>query len=341
MIHIIEGRIGSGKTYWCVNYILRQFYDWDERFFSYFPKREIPSIITNIRGLNIGSVIDLNDLLNKAGSLENLFYIDSVSYVLRYEVFRNSIVMIDEAQSPRFFHRLYKNPSVMLFFQLHRHFGAEVFLTTQDVKTLCPDLRELPEYHLRCVRQSLQLGRFFTYRKYYDTEAGATSRIKRDKKVFDMYQSVETGIVHRHVSSALMRYVYLIVVCLILFFVGGYFMKVHFFGGGLVSANIVKKSPVKKNVSIVQSSIPVYNSPSVSSGLTIAQSSLVLTDNLPFLISHGGRLSVEVRNKENVLQEVEYNGYKYYFKNSIFVYKKRLVSDEAHAQERNKAQSFP
>ena len=111
----------------------------------------------------------------------------------------------------RFFHRHYSNSAFYAFFQLHRHFGCEVFISTQDVKSLCPGLRESSEYHLRCVLQSLQLGNFFAYRKYYVDEAGATTRLRRDQRIFDCCKSAESGIKHKRVPSALMH---LFILCL-------------------------------------------------------------------------------------------------------------------------------
>lgn len=322
MIHIIEGRIGSGKTYWCVSYVLRLYYDWDNRFFEFFPKKDIPKIITNIKSLSFGEVIDLNALLDAAGSLEDLFYINPVTYELKHKVFENSVLIIDEAQSPRFFHRLYKGPGVMLFFQLHRHFGAEVFLATQDVKTLCPDLRELPEYHLRCVRQSLQLGKFFTYRKYYDTEPGATSRLRRDQRVFDCYKSVESGVTHKNVPSALTRYVVILAVGICLFVLGGYGMKAYFFGTRSQAVASPSKPVVSPSVvpaaSPVLNKYPIYSSPSAGD---FVPSDKAIESELIKNIKDLGFLRVELITSGRVLRKYDYEGVEYTFLNNKMVHK--------------------
>lgn len=228
MLHIIEGRIGSGKTYWCVAHILRKYFVYDQRFFEWFPVKEVPTIFTNITGLKVGNVLSLNDEIKQAGGLGKFFAVDPHTHELLNPALKESIIIIDEAQSPAFFPRSYKDASVMLFFQLHRHFGCEVFLCTQDVKSLCPDLRELPEYHIRVKRQSLQLGNYFAYTKYYDEEKGATSRIKKDQLIFDAYKSQEKGVSPQRVPSALLRYAYMIVFGVVVFIIGGWFLKKSF-----------------------------------------------------------------------------------------------------------------
>ena len=241
MIHILEGRIGAGKTYYIVNWLCEKYFVWNEKFFEWFPKNDIPKIFTNIRDLNLGHVVDINSAIKQAGSLQDFFKVNPVTQELLNPDLKNSIIIIDEAQGPSFFHRKFSNPSVMLFFQLHRHYGCEVWLVTQDVKSLCPELRELPEYHLRAARQSFHFGNYFRYQKFYDDESGARVLVKKDKRVFDVYRSVESKADIVRVPSVLPKYLLIMLLGVCLFIFGGFAIKNWIFGRSLKPVQSAKK----------------------------------------------------------------------------------------------------
>lgn len=227
MIHIVDGRIGAGKTYYVVAWVLERYYEYSPKFFEYMPKKDNPVIFTNIRNLKLSGVKDIDRLIKDAGSLESFLSFDENGN-LNYPDLKNSVIIIDEAQSPAWFPRKFYNPKIMYFFQIHRHYGIEIFLCTQDVKSLCPELRELPEYHVRAARQSLQLGGF-RYQKFYDNEGGERSSLRRDKRIFEVYSSVEKKAEVKRPKSVIVRYALILSFGICLLFVSFYAFKSYFF----------------------------------------------------------------------------------------------------------------
>jgi Zonula occludens toxin len=101
--------------------------------------------------------------------------------------------MINGAQSGNYFHRKCYNANVLLFFQMHRHLGCDIYLITQDVRCLARELQKLAEYVIKTVRRLNSIGKSFTYKFYSGDECFKTKRIKQDQKVFKMYRSMIIG----------------------------------------------------------------------------------------------------------------------------------------------------
>ena len=158
-IRIIEGKIGSGKTYYAVNHVFRSWYKWCDVNDEWIPKNselEI-KVYTNIKKMKLGH--DLNLAINEAGGLNPFF---TVEYQERFCENLNVIYIIDEAQSHDLFHRTYKDRHVFTFFQTSRHMGIDIYLITQDTQCLAKELRSLAEYHIVAVQRTKTIGNIFT-----------------------------------------------------------------------------------------------------------------------------------------------------------------------------------
>jgi len=184
MITIIEGKPGSGKTYFSIYHILKKFYIYDNRLHEYF-KREPVVVVSNIDNLRLDSV-DLSEAVRSRGNkVFSPEYIDELRQIhgVRYVVF-----LIDEAQ--RFFDRKFYDKEVFFFFQYHRHYSVDIYLITQDVGSLAKELRELAEFNIRAVQRSLALSDF-RYKRFCGSEVAGSINLPKDKNIFRLYKSFE------------------------------------------------------------------------------------------------------------------------------------------------------
>jgi hypothetical protein len=184
-VYIIDGKIGSGKTYYAVYHILKKYYHYDEILDEYFPRKNLV-LISNIDGLKLEHIA-LDAEVEKHG-LEYVFseqYVNSLRDGRKFPI----IFLIDEAQSPKFFHRKYYNERVFYFFQYSRHYGVDAFLITQDVDSLAKEIRVLPEYTIHAVSRTHTTGYNFQYKFISNDEVTKTKFVKIDKSVFRVYKS--------------------------------------------------------------------------------------------------------------------------------------------------------
>ena len=206
-IRLIEGKIGSGKTYYAVNHVFKSWYRWCDKTDAWVVKKSEVElrIYTNITNMKIGE--DLDHEIEKAGGLCKFFDYDFQEAFCENA---NVIYIIDEAQSHEYFPRGFKDKKVFKFFQKSRHFGSDIYLITQDTKCLAAELRALPEYHILAVSRTKSIGNCFTYKFYSGKECFKTKRIKKDNKVFNMYQSMFIAESEK-VKSALVKYIIMFV----------------------------------------------------------------------------------------------------------------------------------
>jgi len=212
MIITITGKLGSGKTYWIVNYIIEKYYVWKEEIFQYVPKGKV-RVVTNIDGLLIDHV-NLNDEIERIG-IDKVF---DKSYVDRDG---NTIFIIDEAQN--IFHRKYYDKNVFYFFQTSRHYGVDVLLITQDVDSLCKEIKILQEYEIRAEDRSRRPKNTFVYRYISGEDNFKRQLIKFDIKKAMLYRS-RLKEESEKVPNVWMRYVVYACLILIVTFVGFKFM---------------------------------------------------------------------------------------------------------------------
>lgn len=182
--YIIDGKIGAGKTYYCLNYVLRKYYVWDDLLEEYVPKKNIV-FISNIDGLKIDH-IDLSKKIEEIG-LENVFNDDFIDKVRNEYRCVHIIFIIDEVQ--KLFDRKFYNKKIFNFFQLQRHSGADFFMITQDVYSVAREISTLAEYTIHALSRSTGSGLSFSYKKIINEEVVKRIVIKRDKRVFKFYKS--------------------------------------------------------------------------------------------------------------------------------------------------------
>lgn len=178
MIIGITGKIGGGKTYWCVNYIVEKYLTYKPEIFQYVTKTDL-KIITNIRDLELPH-IDLKTEIDHHG-ISGVF---NPSYVSGHG---NTLFIIDEAQN--YFHRKYYDKDVFLFFQTSRHYGVDILLITQDMESVSKEVRLLIEYTVHAQSRSQRTKNMFVYKYISGDDVFKRQLLKFNKKVAMLYKS--------------------------------------------------------------------------------------------------------------------------------------------------------
>ena len=184
-IFVVDGKIGAGKTYYAVYYLLKKYYLYDEIMNEYFPRSDF-ILVSNIDSLKLEHIA-LDFEIERLG-LEAVFCEDYIK-TLRGNRKCPVVFLIDEAQGPNLFHRKYYNEKVFFFFQYSRHYGCDIFLLTQDKDSLSRELKTLPEHTIHAVSRTLTSGFNFHYKFIVDDEVIKNLVVKIDKKVFKVYHS--------------------------------------------------------------------------------------------------------------------------------------------------------
>lgn len=185
MQRIVDGPLGSGKSYYAVNYILK-FVQYDKLYDTYV----IPShflVISNLDKLRVPH-LDLDEQIKKYGGLSGFFSVENFERIQQKMQVKHIVLVIDEAQ--KYFDVKYFDKTVMFFFEYSRHLGVDVLLLTQGVAKLSRGLLPLNEYIVSAVPRSKSLPKVFRYiyrdLKYNDL---FTESIRHSQIVFNAYCS--------------------------------------------------------------------------------------------------------------------------------------------------------
>ncbi|MBM4056454.1 MAG: hypothetical protein FJ264_17665 [Planctomycetes bacterium] len=185
MITLIEGAPRSGKTYYAVNEVLKKYYVFSEEDLVW--KCKSPDEVVIYSNVDLFRMSEsLFDAINKAGGLNPFF---TKNYQAEFTREKRHIYIIDEAQGPDLFHRKFYDQRVFEFFQVHGHYRIDIFLITQDIKSLVPELRGLPEYYINVPRRSYAYGKEFRYHFMVGNEIFRRRTLRKDLRVFSAYRS--------------------------------------------------------------------------------------------------------------------------------------------------------
>lgn len=252
MIINIDGKIGGGKTYFAVHYILKKYFQYDPIIDDWVPQKPLV-LFTNIKGLKIDH-ISLDDEVRKRG-LGGVFSMAFVDEMRQLYQCRIVLFVIDECQGPDFFHYRFKDPTVELFFQTIRHGGVDCFLITQDIDNVSRGIKTLAEYTVHVVARSFSGPGYFTYKKMIDGDILKTFRVKKSAEVFRCYKSMsmEEG---EKVEKVYVRYFVIVGLLFMLVFCGwNYLFKpMYLKRAAPISKNILKPvaGPVKSVSHVVE-----------------------------------------------------------------------------------------
>jgi len=185
-LYIVEGKIGGGKTYFCMHHMIKRYFEYDPILDEYIPKRGF-CIVSNIDKLRLDHV-DLKTDVTEKGLL-SVFHRDYVDDLrVRFRA-SNVVFIIDEAA--HYFNSKFFNEDVFHFFEFHRHLGLDVYLIVQNIHSMPLRLTALAEKIIHSVSRTYNTPGTFRYKEIDQNETLRSFIIRRDKKIFALYQSFE------------------------------------------------------------------------------------------------------------------------------------------------------
>ena len=216
-IRVIDGVPGGGKSYYAVRHLAKNYFikDTDGEYYP-DPNKSI-LIVTNIDGFKPDHR-SLNECIQETGEDYRYFFTEDYQreFTQRYEG-RNIIYLIDEAQ--KIFRRNDKNLNhVFSYFELHRHFGHDIYLITQNVKKLPTDITTLVEYIISATPRVRSLAGEFKYKWHSDGEKLKIETVRPSQGIFNLYKSMDSKETEK-IKNPVMRTVAFVMVAAIL--VGG------------------------------------------------------------------------------------------------------------------------
>lgn len=225
MITLLTGIPGSGKSYMAVHHVSKL--------------KDQSKILHNIEGFKLGIPLDKFSIDNNIKKTD----VFRKSWHEKNDTLHGWTIIIDEAAE--LFPRHLKDTDIVSFFDYHRHYGIDIFLITQDVKKVSPDITCLAESHYRAASgASNPIPGFLLYQLMVGGEAVSRKFIRKKKEVFALYKST-----NNHSSGTLSVGKIYLAVALIAFAVFAISMKSWF----------SSFRPVDKNQQAVTATSPKSN----------------------------------------------------------------------------------
>lgn len=215
MITLVEGSIGSGKSYYVVAELLNNYFKWDNEKMEYVQVDNNVEIFTNIDNFRYGN--DLKEVIEKFGGVEKFFTKDVQAELAKM---KKIVYAIDECQE--YFDRKFYCKPVFNCFQSSRRVGIDVYLITQDVYSVAREIHTLCEHHVKVAKRSFSLFGEFRYSFMSGNEVFKKKSVKPDKRVFMQYRSSLAGQDSHKVKKFAVRYYIYVVLLLMMIPVGGY-----------------------------------------------------------------------------------------------------------------------
>jgi zona occludens toxin len=203
MIQFLTGVIGSGKTYYAINFIVKNFAK-DEELKKKIDKRfelePLQRCLTNINELDIDSFNNVYSL-NFKEFYENLkvgytAYQDGatdteLNEIKEVEAINHSLIVLDECHN-----FLQKKDDVLVWWLSYaRHMYMEVILISQDLALVDAKYKKFSEYFFKAQPSSLRIfNNYMRYSQYtdstfYNTRKVGTIKVKIIPEIFELYGS--------------------------------------------------------------------------------------------------------------------------------------------------------
>jgi len=202
-IYLLTGKPRSGKSYWAVySTIIKYFNRSKSGLLTLKPEFKDLKIISNIEGLKIPHD-SLDDLIVKYGNSDKFFCYDSQKAIsLKYP---QIVYLIDECQF--FFPEKFSNEKVFNWFQLHGHFGQDIYLITQDKSAIPFKLQKYVELHRDALPRSVNLFSSFLlqYNIWQNGQLNGKPFVLKRNWVFDYYKSQNSKETDK-VSNPFLKY---------------------------------------------------------------------------------------------------------------------------------------
>lgn len=204
MITLLTGIPGSGKSYMAVEHVSRM--------------KDQSKVLHNIEGFKLGISLDQFSIDNNIKKID----VFRKSYHEKNDTLYGWTIIIDEAAE--LFPKSLRDTDIISFFDYHRHYGIDVFLITQDIKKVTPDITCLAESHYRAASGAANpIPGFLIYQQIVGGESVSRKWLRKKKEVFALYKST-----NNHSSKTLNVGKVYLVVALVAAVVGLYSLKTWF-----------------------------------------------------------------------------------------------------------------
>lgn len=170
MITLLTGIPGSGKSYMAVDHVSKM--------------KDQSKVLHNIEGFKLGISLDQFSLDHNIKKLD----VFRKSWHEKNDLLHGWTIIIDEAAE--LFPKSMRDTDVVSFFDYHRHYGIDIFLITQDIKKVTPDITCLAESHYRAASgASNPIPGILIYQQIVGGESVARKYLRKRKEVFALYKS--------------------------------------------------------------------------------------------------------------------------------------------------------
>lgn len=204
MITLLTGIPGSGKSYMAVHHVSQL--------------KDQSKVLHNIEGFTLGIPLDKFSIDNGIKKID----VFRKSFHEKNDSLHGWTIIIDEAAE--LFPKHLKDTDVVSFFDYHRHYGIDIFLITQDIKKVTPDITCLAESHYRAASgASNPVPGFLLYQQIVGGEAVSRKWLRKKKQIFELYKST-----NNHSSKTLNIGKVYLAVCVLALIVAVYSLKTWF-----------------------------------------------------------------------------------------------------------------
>lgn len=258
MISFFTGVPGSGKTYYAVDKIYNNFSTDKEA--KKDKKATYKVCYTNINEFKFDQLenvffLDFDELKKNLRMLHNLYKKKAsdeelIELCSEFNIL-NALFVIDEA------HNFFDNRDTVLVWWLsyHRHLFHEIILITQNLTLIESKYKSFSEFFYKAFPQSLTLFKtHFKYNYYCDSRMSLRSKsgvikIKRDSKVFELYQSGDS-INSQNIILKFLGFAFALVILLVTVF--------NFYAESLKSQSDTNETVISQNTILPnQQNIPL------------------------------------------------------------------------------------
>ncbi|WP_028582391.1 zonular occludens toxin domain-containing protein [Desulfogranum japonicum] len=209
-IRVIDGVPGGGKSFYAVRHLAKHYFIKDTDG-EYYPNPEKPIlIITNIDGFKPEHKSLKECIQESGGDHRHFFSEDYQREFTEANKGRNIIYLIDEAQ--KLFRKNDRQLNeVFSYMEYHRHFGHDIYLITQNVKKLPPDITTLVEYIISATPRVRSLAGEFKYKWHSDGERLKIETVRPSQAIFNLYKSMDSKESEK-IKNPVMRTVALVMI---------------------------------------------------------------------------------------------------------------------------------
>lgn len=197
-IKVITGAHGSGKTIYSVVQVIQKYFSWNDKYDEWEPKQvkdKLGNLVyvqiwSNIDGLKLPH-INLPKYLKERDMTYDDFFCEEYAEKIM-EKYGVNVFVIDEVQS--IFREGLKNEKMAFWHEYHRHWGFDIYYSTQDLSKLSKYIINPIEVEIRALKRHYRISdNVFTYKLLSDGNVLGKKRMVVKPHHWALYKSTQTA----------------------------------------------------------------------------------------------------------------------------------------------------